>query len=133
LGGDKTLASYGIDASEGRRLYEVQREAFDAIPLAQIAFLRALPLTFQHAHWFFVHAGIRPNISLSEQLEDDLLWIREPFLSYQDRHPFMVVHGHTALDAPAHFGNRINLDGGAGYGRPLVPVALNKETMRSLC
>ena len=133
LGGDKTLASYGIDASEGRRLYEVQREAFDAIPPAQIAFLRALPLTFQHANWFFVHAGIRPNIPLSEQFEDDLLWIREPFLSYQDRHPFMVVHGHTALDAPAHFGNRINLDGGAGYGRPLVPVALNKETMRLLC
>ena len=45
----------------------------------------------------------------------------------------MVVHGHTALDAPAHFGNRINLDGGAGYGRPLVPVALNEKTMRPLC
>ena len=111
----------------------MQRELFDAIPPAQIAFLRALPLTFQHANWFFVHAGIHPNIPLSEQLKDDLLWIREPFLSYQDRHPFMVVHAHTALDAPARFENRINLDDGAGYGRLLVPVALKKEIMHPLC
>jgi serine/threonine protein phosphatase 1 len=34
----------------------------------------------------------------------------------------MYVHGHTALDFPQHHGNRINIDGGAGYGRPLVPT-----------
>ena len=28
----------------------------------------------------------------------------------------------TALDQPQHFGNRIDLDGGAGYGRPLRPA-----------
>ncbi len=120
LGSNKTLGSYGIDASPGRRLYEMQHEAFDTIPPAHIALLRALPLAYQHANWFFVHAGIRPNIPLSKQLEDDLLWIRGPFLSYQNHHSFMMVHGHTALNAPAHFGNRINLDSGAGYGRPLV-------------
>jgi len=32
------------------------------------------------------------------------------------------VHGHVALDKPTHFGNRIDLDGGAAYGRPLSPV-----------
>jgi serine/threonine protein phosphatase 1 len=32
----------------------------------------------------------------------------------------LVVHGHTALDAPAHMGNRVNLDSGAAYGGPLT-------------
>ena len=27
-----------------------------------------------------------------------------------------------ALDKPTHFGNRIDLDGGAAYGRALTPV-----------
>jgi serine/threonine protein phosphatase 1 len=31
-----------------------------------------------------------------------------------------VGHGHTAQPAPAHFGNRVDLDGGAAYGRPLA-------------
>ena len=56
-----------------------------------------------------------------DQAEDDLIWIREPFLS--DPEPFdrVVVHGHTALDAPTHFGPRVDFDGGAAYGNPLVP------------
>jgi serine/threonine protein phosphatase 1 len=47
------------------------------------------------------------------------VWIRDEFLDYPRAHPWLVVHGHTALPEPAHFGNRVDLDGGAGYGRPL--------------
>ena len=36
----------------------------------------------------------------------------------------MVVHGHTALDEPTHFGNRIDIDSGAGYGRPLTALVI---------
>jgi serine/threonine protein phosphatase 1 len=36
----------------------------------------------------------------------------------------LVVHGHTALDAPMHYGNRVNLDSGAGYGRQLTVVVI---------
>ena len=32
----------------------------------------------------------------------------------------IMVHGHSPVDAPRHYGNRINLDSGAGYGRPLT-------------
>ncbi|MFC3119174.1 hypothetical protein ACFOHS_17150 [Jhaorihella thermophila] len=38
------------------------------------------------------------------------------------------MHGHTALDYPRHFGNRIDLDGGAGYGRPVRPAVLEGAT-----
>jgi serine/threonine protein phosphatase 1 len=50
------------------------------------------------------------------------MWIRDGFLDHAAPHPWLVVHGHTALDHPAHFGNRIDLDGGAGFGRPLWPA-----------
>ena len=40
----------------------------------------------------------------------------------QDDHGPLIVHGHVALDKPTHFGNRIDLDGGAAYGRELTPV-----------
>ena len=61
---------------------------------------------------------------LDEQVEDDLVWIREPFLSDERDYGRLVVHGHTALQTPQLYPNRMNLDGGAGYGRPLVPVLL---------
>ena len=57
---------------------------------------------------------------LADQVEDDLIWIREPFLSDPRDHGYLIVHGHTALDAPQHYGNRVNLDSGAGFGRPLT-------------
>ena len=56
---------------------------------------------------------------MADQDEDDLIWIREGFLEVTETFPWLIVHGHTALDHPEHFGNRIDLDGGAGYGRRL--------------
>jgi serine/threonine protein phosphatase 1 len=35
-----------------------------------------------------------------------------------------VVHGHTALDAPRHYGNRLNLDSGAAYGGLLTTAVI---------
>ena len=70
----------------------------------------------------FVHAGIRPGVKLDEQKENDLLWIREGFIDDKTDHGPLIVHGHMALDKPTHFGNRIDLDGGAAYGRALTPV-----------
>jgi serine/threonine protein phosphatase 1 len=70
----------------------------------------------------FVHAGIRPGVALSHQDPMDLMWIREGFLDYEGPHPWLVVHGHTALEFPQYFGNRVDLDAGAGHGRPLWPA-----------
>ena len=87
--------------------------------------IAALPRWHRAAGHLFVHAGIRPGIAIEDQAEDDLVWIREGWLEDTRDHGQMVVHGHTALDAPQHHGNRINLDGGAAYGRPLVPAVLD--------
>lgn len=120
-GGHETLQSYVI----GDRVIDpktVQQLAKDTIPAAHISFLQSLPLTHETDHLLFVHAGLRPGVALADQDPEDLIWIRDGFL--ESNHDFgkLVVHGHTALDAPQHHGNRVNLDGGAGYGRPLVPA-----------
>ena len=120
LGGAATLASYGITGIHSRPADDLAAAARALVPPAHLEFLQGLPLFHQAGDLLFVHAGIAPDVALGEQAEDDLLWIRDPFLNHAAPHPFLIVHGHTALPAPAHCGNRVNLDSGAGYGRPLT-------------
>ena len=148
LGGTATLASYGAtgephfhrDHPDGlERLghfdrsgtplepSEFQAAARAAVPEAHLAFLEALPLTYQTEALLFVHAGLRPHVALADQDPEDLLWIRDGFLYDPTPYDKLVVHGHTALDYPRHHGNRVNLDGGAGYGRALVPAVFEGQ------
>lgn len=122
LGGLATLASYGVDGGPETPLAELAAAARVAVPAAHPAYLASLPRHLVRGPLLFVHAGIRPGIALHDQDPEDLIWIRDGFLTCPDPHPWLVVHGHTALDQPQHFGNRIDLDGGAGYGRPLRPA-----------
>ncbi len=123
LGGDATLASYGIEI-EGKSDAQILEETRTKVPQAHRDFLANCPLYHQEPGLIFVHAGLRPGIALEDQTAEDLMWIREPFLSDPRDHGALVVHGHTALDTPCHNGNRINLDGGAGWGRPLHPAVI---------
>lgn len=120
LGGDTALASYGIDMSQQWRAGDLHARAIAAVPKAHVDFLRDCVLSFQTDDLFFVHAGIRPEIDLDTQDEEDLLWIRKEFHSYSLPHPKLVVHGHTPVKQAANYGNRVNLDSGAGYGRDLT-------------
>lgn len=124
LGGVETLASYGVARAADRPRNEVHAEAVAAVPAAHRAFLASRPVTWRAGDCLFVHAGIRPGRPLEEQTEDDLVWIREPFLSDRRDHGVLVVHGHTTLDRATHYGNRLNIDSGAGYGGPLTAVAI---------
>lgn len=117
LGGTETLRSYGVEFEDRTRLQDVHRAALAAVPTAHKAFLRDLVRMHQTPELAFVHAGIRPGVPLSAQAEDDLVWIRQSFHACQTPHPKLIVHGHTVVDCPTHYGNRINLDSGAGYGR----------------
>lgn len=124
LGGPETLASYGIREPANRPTAQVHAEALAAVPPAHRHWLADLPLFHRRDEAIFVHAGIRPGVPLTAQTEDDLLWIRAPFLEDPRDHGALVVHGHTALDAPSHYGNRLNLDSSAGYGGPLSAAVI---------
>lgn len=124
LGGVATLASYGVEAADERALDDVLEEARQNVPAAHRAFIETLPLTEETETLFFCHAGIRPGVPLDRQDEEDLLWIRQDFLTDTTRHPKLVVHGHTPVDRPTHHGNHLNLDCGAGYGAAIEPVVI---------
>ncbi|MGP3696778.1 metallophosphoesterase family protein [Rhodobacter sp. NSM] len=132
LGGGPTLESYGVHHAADRPVGVVHREAAELVPEEHLAFIEALPIRYQRDGTIFVHAGIRPGIPFAEQAEDDLLWIREPFLSDPRDHGALVVHGHTAIDAVTHYGNRLNLDSGAAYGGPLSAVVIEGQSVWQL-
>lgn len=119
IGGVQTLASYGVDVPERARIHEVHEEARAAVPERHRDFLAALPSHHEQGELLFVHAGIRPGVPLQAQTEDDKIWIRHEFLDGTRPHPWLVVHGHTHVPSAEHRGNRVNLDSGAGFGRPL--------------
>ncbi|MEM6479161.1 MAG: metallophosphoesterase [Pseudomonadota bacterium] len=127
IGGRETLASYGVTVPEKIRLSELHERALPALPDRHLAFLRGLDLYHEAGRYLFVHAGIRPGQPLAAQTQEDMVWIRQPFLSHGGPHPWIVVHGHTAIESPTHYRNRINVDGGAAYGNALVPVALEED------
>ncbi|WP_424966358.1 metallophosphoesterase family protein [Dinoroseobacter sp. S375] len=123
LGGATTLASYGVAAEDGD-FAPAREAAARAVPAAHLDFVASLPLWIETEMHICVHAGIRPGIALQQQTEEDLLWIRDDFLRETADHGKLVVHGHTALKMPTFYGNRLNIDAGAGYGRPLSPVVV---------
>jgi serine/threonine protein phosphatase 1 len=126
LGGGATLASYGVRNASDRPVMRVHAEAARAVPPDHRAFLEALPVMHRTDDAVFVHAGIRPGVPLNQQDETDLVWIRGGFLDDTRDHGVLIVHGHTALDAPMHYGNRLNIDSGAAYGGPLTAVVLDE-------
>ena len=124
LGGVETLASYGVGVPDGIRTYQLHPEARAAVPQTHRDFLEALPAMYQHGEVCFVHAGIRPGVPLTEQIEDDLCWIRQEFHNSNVDHGPLIVHGHTPVDAVTHYGNRVNIDTGAGHGKTLTAVVI---------
>lgn len=124
LGGADTLASYGVRSAADRPVAPVHAEASAAVPQSHLDYLAARPTIFAREEAVFVHAGIRPGVPLEAQDETDLVWIRGGFLDDPRDHGALIVHGHTALDAPEHYGNRLNLDSGAAYGGPLTAVVV---------
>ena len=116
FGGLETLKSYGIvpainvDEHAQARLAATLRQE---LPVSHRRFLDNLRLSFTCGDFFFVHAGVRPGISLTKQREEDLLWIRHDFLLCEEEFSKFIVHGHTPTPEPDIRPNRINIDTGA--------------------
>jgi serine/threonine protein phosphatase 1 len=116
FGGDATLRSYGLGGlAQLRRPNDpisLAAALEAAVPAEHIAFLENLPILARAGDRLFVHAGIRPGVSLAEQVDEDLLWIREPFLTTGPGLPLTVIHGHTAGEEPVFGSGRVCIDTG---------------------
>ena len=124
VGGRETLGSYGVDSSPDRPDTDIHHDAHATVPKTHRDFLETLPAFWTHGAVFFCHAGIRPGIALDAQVEDDLVWIRREFHESPADHGALIVHGHTPIGQATHYGNRLNLDTGAGYGKPLSTAVI---------
>jgi serine/threonine protein phosphatase 1 len=122
-GGEASLASWGIPADSDPGFWRRM------IPRAHQELLQGLPLRHDAGGYVFVHAGVKPGVALSAQDKTDLLWIREPFLSWTRGFGAVIVHGHTPVEKPAVRGNRIGIDTGAVLGGRLTCLVLEGDRL----
>ena len=92
-------------------------------------FLRDLAISHRVGPYLFVHAGIRPGVKLEEQSRQDMLWIREPFLSSRVDHGAVIVHGHTPKREPDRAAQPHRIDTGAVLGGALTCVVLEEDKL----
>jgi serine/threonine protein phosphatase 1 len=125
-GGEQTLESYGVAEPMIVRPEEWRR----AVPDMHMAFIDRLHPMHREGNYVFAHAGIRPGVPLKAQAPEDLMWIREPFLSDREQRDVVVVHGHTPKPEPEVLENRIGIDTGAVMGGKLTCLVLEGDRYR---
>jgi len=132
-GGIATLMSYGVALPQSDRdLVRVQGELRAALPARHLDFMRELKLSHVEGDYFFTHAGVRPGVALTAQEPQDLLWIRDVFLSSTADFGKIVVHGHSITDAPDVRRNRIGIDTGAFASGKLTCLILQGQDLAFL-
>jgi serine/threonine protein phosphatase 1 len=129
-GGNPTLRSWGIPTNG-------TPDEWRAAMAAELPFLNSLAYFHQVDGYIFVHAGLRPGVRLAAQTTEDMLWIREDFLTWPgpilpESPKMAVVHGHTPRRQPDIVGLRMGLDTGAVTGGALTCAVLEGRTVRYL-
>jgi serine/threonine protein phosphatase 1 len=131
FGGEETLKTLAPDARIEEPV-ELAAALKEALGSERLGFLQGLALQHRIGDYVFVHAGLSPERPLDDQREEDLLWIREPFLSGRDwPHPVTVVHGHTP-EGPTALAHRIGVDSGVFMSGSLTAVELRGDRLRFL-
>lgn len=112
-GGETTLRSYGVEHSPAHTIAA-------RLPPDHLEFLRELQMHYVTGDFLCIHAGFDPQRPMVEQSDEDLLWIRGPFIQHPHPLPYTVLFGHTPrrevlIDLPY----KIGLDTGLVYGNKL--------------
>ena len=131
-GGEETITSYTEEEMW-------TPEWADSLPRAHLDFLGGLQIWHEDENGIYVHAGIAPGKLPAESDEEELLWIREPFIHSNFAWDKVVVFGHTPQHErvlippwdrsklpwrPLVRPEKIGIDTGAAYGGPLTAVLL---------
>ncbi len=146
-GGKETAQSY---IPSDRTEYEKAISSVkDNIPFEHLEWLRNLPIYYETDKYFFVHGGVKPDLSLKEQkkalkgrfgeeLKQEMLWIRDEFIESDFDWGKKIVFGHSIASKawwgkfgqPIIMKNKIGLDGAVcakKLGSNLIAVELPAE------
>lgn len=130
FGGLETLMSYGVRPPALKGDVEAwaaaSRDLEQKLPSAHKTFLSGLELMAERGDYLFVHAGVDPEKQIADQTEQDLLWIRDEFLSNPRRLDRVIVHGHTPEPTPFRDNRRIGVDTGAYQTGVLTAVCIDE-------
>ena len=126
-GGLETLESYGsdmnsyIDHSMELKGEELIRNQFTRLlPFSHKNFFNQLIINYEWDNYFFVHAGINPDLPIEKQEKETMLWTREKnFFNPKMTYSKIIVHGHTPVEKIEKYPFRINLDTGSFYSGKL--------------
>ncbi len=135
LGGTATIASYGVRGfgpGDGHKAEKIREELTKKVPRTHRAFFEETILSVTFGDYFFVHAGLRPNVSLDRQTDEDKMWIRADFVTSNHAFEKMIVHGHTINPEPEIKNNRIGIDTGAFATGRLTCLILDGTTQSFL-
>lgn len=126
IGGRETILSYGIPEEEYRELgFEQLTEMLrHMVPADHVEFLSSFESWIEIGDYLFVHAGVRPGVAIEAQSKADLCWIRDEFLSCEESHGKMIVHGHSIQEEVDVRHNRIGIDTGAYASGRLTAIGL---------
>jgi len=123
-GGHMTLRSYRIP-------YGVSgREAAESLPPEHLQFFQELEIFTVVEPVLCVHAGVNPLLPLAEQNAEEMLWIRQEFLTNPHLLPYTVVFGHTPhravrFDLPY----KVGIDTGLVYGGKLSCLEVTEKQL----
>jgi serine/threonine protein phosphatase 1 len=116
----------------------ITQDEFFALPDEQrkeiLNFICSLPALHEIGNYIFVHAGLRPGLSLAQQNPVDCIWIRDEFICGASPEGKTVIFGHTPTKYMNGFwtiwrgDGKIGIDCGAAYGGRLACLEL--PTMR---
>jgi len=119
-GGAKCLESYGLKRASN------SEEVLQAFPKQHLSFFLNLTRYVIMGDFVFSHAGLHPLRDLRAQLDRDLYWIRDEFISNIHHFEKTVIFGHTPYkDVMFHAPYKIGIDTGLVYGNKLSAIELS--------
>ncbi|MCX7990629.1 MAG: serine/threonine protein phosphatase [Proteobacteria bacterium] len=104
------------------------------IPEDHLDFFKNLLPYYETESYIFVHGGLKPGVSLDNQSEDDLFWIRGDFIFSDYNFGKKIIFGHTPSKTfmPYYDKYKIGIDTGAIYGGTLSAIMLPDEKIFSV-
>ncbi len=127
-GGKETFESY---VPPERSLYEKSiTQVLDVIPAEHLKWLMDRPYYFEDENYFYVHAGVIPNMSLEElkphldeagdnDFKYEVIWTRDKFIDSTYDWGKKIIFGHTA-DGNGQYYNPANQWGKNQKLKPIV-------------